>query len=170
MFLIRRAAVEQQRWLSDEEFTRDWAICQIAPGINLLCLTTLLGRRVYGTAGIFVALAGLLLPSVAITVLLTAIYAEVQRLEVVEAARRGVIPATVALGWLTGVQMARPLLVASRHEGWYNLAISLALLAGSGVAALVLDLPVLAMLLGFGAIGAIAYRQIGAGRVRERQP
>src|SRR4029078_4412747 len=33
LYLIRRAAVEQHGWLTDEEFTRYWGICQIAPGI-----------------------------------------------------------------------------------------------------------------------------------------
>ena len=35
LYLIRRTAVERHGWLSNEEFTRDWGICQIAPGINL---------------------------------------------------------------------------------------------------------------------------------------
>src|SRR5438105_7826591 len=69
--LIRRAAVEQYGWLSEAEFTRAWALVQIAPGINLLALTILIGRRTLGAKGIALALLGLLLPSVTVTVLLT---------------------------------------------------------------------------------------------------
>lgn len=102
--LIRRNVVEQQGWLSEAEFTRDWALVQIVPGINLLGLTILIGRRVAGAKGVALALLGLLLLSVTLTILLTALYERIQHLEVVRAALRGVIPATVGLGLLTTLQ------------------------------------------------------------------
>src|SRR5512140_2468221 len=92
--LIRRAAVEQEKWITDEDFARFWAICQLTPGINLFALTVLIGRRVRGAWGIAAALAGLLVPSVAITIALTAAYAHIKDLTMVRAAVRGVIPAT----------------------------------------------------------------------------
>ncbi|HEX6632163.1 MAG TPA: chromate transporter, partial [Gemmatimonadaceae bacterium] len=61
LYLIRRAAVTRNRWLTDEEFARYWGICQIAPGINILGLVILIGWRVAGAAGIALALGGLLL-------------------------------------------------------------------------------------------------------------
>src|SRR5579871_3038262 len=73
LYLIRRVAVEQHHWITDEDFTRYWGICQIAPGINILGLVILIGFRVAGTAGAIVSLLGLLLPSAAITVALTAV-------------------------------------------------------------------------------------------------
>jgi chromate transporter len=156
LFLIRRAAVEQQRWLTSEEFTRDWALCLMAPGINLLCVTILIGRRAAGAPGAVVALAGLLLPSVAITVLMTAIYASAQRLGAVQAALRGVVPATVGLGLLLALGMARPLLAASRREGRPSLLLSCGLLAGSGLAVALWRLPVVLVLCVAALVGAIA--------------
>ena len=69
--LLRRTVVERHGWVSEADFTRDWAICQVCPGINLLCMTILLGRRIAGARGIFLCLVGLLVPSVAATVAMT---------------------------------------------------------------------------------------------------
>src|SRR5215813_12053791 len=66
LFLIRKAAVEQYQWLTDEELSRYWGICQIAPGINILGLVILIGFRISGVLGAALALGGLLLPSAAI--------------------------------------------------------------------------------------------------------
>jgi chromate transport protein ChrA len=79
---------------------------QIAPGINLLGLTILIGRGVAGVPGVL-ALLGLLLPSVTHPTANGALRAR-PALEVVQAALRGVVPATVGLGLLTTVQMTRP--------------------------------------------------------------
>jgi chromate transporter len=154
LYLIRRAAVERQGWLSDAEFARDWAICQIAPGINLLALTILLGRRVAGARGIALALLGLLLPSVAITIVATAFYARVREAPVMRAALRGVLPATVGLGLLMATQLARPLLRDSRSEGRASLLWSGLLLAGSAAAFALWHPPVILILCAAGALGA----------------
>src|SRR5262249_57006406 len=68
LYLIRRVAVERHGWLSDDDFIRYWGICQIAPGINILGLVTLIGWRVAAAPGALLSLCGLLLPSAAITV------------------------------------------------------------------------------------------------------
>jgi chromate transporter len=155
--LIRREVVERRAWLTDEEFVRDWALCQIAPGINLLALTILIGRRLAGIQGIAAALLGLLLPSVLITVLMTAFYARVREAPWMQAALRGVLPATVGLGLATAIHMARPLLSASRREGGGNLVWSLLLLAGSGLLVTLGRLPVVAVLCIAGAVSAVLH-------------
>ena len=153
--LIRRAVVERHGWMTDAEFVRDWALCQVTPGINLLGLTVLIGRRLAGAAGIAVCLLGLLLPSVTITVLLTACYGHYRDLPAVRAALRGVIPATVGIGLVTAWGLARPLLAASRREGKGTLPLSLALLAGSGAVAAFWHPPVVWILCAAGSAGAL---------------
>ena len=152
--LIRRAVVERHGWITDAEFVRDWALCQVTPGINLLGLTILIGRRLAGGAGIAVCLLGLLLPSVTITVLLTAFYGHYRGLPTVRAAVRGVIPATAGLGLLTAWSLARPLLAASRREGRRSLTVGLGLLVVSGVAVAVWRPPVVLILCAAGLAGA----------------
>jgi chromate transporter len=156
LYLIRRAAVERHGWLSDEEFTRYWGICQIAPGINILGLVILIGWRVAGAAGVALALGGLLLPSATITIALTAVYSSVERAPLVRAALSGVVPATVGLGLLLAYTMAWPLLVASRREGRASLMLSCALLIGSMLVVALTRAPVVAVLWGTGALAALA--------------
>ncbi len=154
--LIRRTVVEQQGWLSEAEFTRAWALVQIAPGINLLGLTILIGRGVAGVPGVVLALLGLLLPSVTITLLLTGLYERVQHLEVVQAALRGVVPATVGLGLLTTVQMTRPLMSASLREGKASFLLSGILLISSGIVVTWWHWPVILVLCVAGAVSGEA--------------
>jgi chromate transporter len=153
--LIRQAVIERHRWMSEEEFTRDWALVQVAPGINLLALTILIGRRLRGAQGILIALIGLLLPSVTIAILLTAGYARIKGQPAVEAALHGILPAVVALGLLTSVQMAQSLLKASRREGHASLIGSLLILLGSGLVMALWHIPVMVILLLSGAAGAL---------------
>lgn len=165
LLMIRREAVEKRGWLSGEEFTRYWAICQITPGINLLGLTTLIGWRVGRVWGAALALLGLLLPSVTITAALTAAYAAVRELPATQAALRGVVPATVGLGLLLSWQMGAPLLRQARAEGRPDLVVAAALLGGAMLATLLWSPPPIAVLLGAGALGAL-YAWLRARRGR----
>lgn len=158
LFLIRRVIVERHGWISDEEVTKAWAICQIPPGINLLALTTLLGWRLGGVMGVVVSLGGLLLPSVTITIAFTAFYRNVQQLSLVQAALRGIVPATIGLGILMSWQLARPLLAISRAESWPSFGLSLVLLIGGGIIVVVWNVPVFLVLAGAGLCGAFGYR------------
>lgn len=150
--LIRRAAVDRHRWVTEAEFARFWSLVQLAPGINLMALTVLIGKRTAGARGIAPALAGLLLPSAGVTILLTACYQRVQDAPPVRDALHGIIPATVGLGLVTAWQIARPLL--DRRAGRGSFAVSLALLLASMAAAQWGHLPVLVILLGAGMVGA----------------
>ncbi|MBX3000095.1 MAG: chromate transporter [Caldilineaceae bacterium] len=156
LFMIRRAVVDRHRWLSAEEFTRDWAICQAAPGINLLCMTILVGRRVAGMAGALTALFGLMLPSVAITIAMTALYADLRNQPVIQAALRGVVPATVGLGLLLTVNMVRPLLKASQRESSRSLITSLLIVTGSALAVVIWQLPVILVLCSAGIVSGLS--------------
>lgn len=168
LYLIRRAAVEQHAWLSDKEFAHYWGICQIAPGINILGLVILIGWRTGRALGVALALLGLLLPSAAITVALTAVYAGVKEQPLVRAALRGVLPATVGLGVLLMYGMARPPILASRAEGRASLWVSLAVVLGSAAVVGLTQLSVLAVLWGAGALVALAQwrRAAVSGRAR----
>jgi chromate transporter len=159
LYLMRRVAVERYGWITDEDFTRYWGICQIAPGINILGLVILIGFRTAGAAGAALSLIGLLLPSAAITVALTSIYAGIREEPVVRAAIAGIIPATVGLGLLLGFTMVRPLLNAARRDGRTNIIVAVALLLGSTLVASLARTPVLAILWGTGALSALAQWQ-----------
>src|SRR5256714_1309786 len=83
-FLIQRAFIEKHRWLSMEEFMYFWNLCVLTPGINLVALTVLIGKKLGGVWGIVVSLAGLLLPRAAITCLLVATFLQVEDIAAVQ--------------------------------------------------------------------------------------
>lgn len=155
LYLIQRTTVERYRWLTAAEFSRDWALCQAAPGINLLCMTILIGRKVAGLAGALAALVGLMFPSVTLTVVMIALYADLRNLPVIQAALHGIVPATVGLGLLLTTNMARPLLTASQRESAISLLVSVFILVGSALAVVLWELPVLVVLLSAGGLGAL---------------
>ena len=74
LFLMRQHLVERRRWLSDREYLEDWVLAKLSLGIGFIALTGLIGRRIAGNRGIAVSVASLLLPSAAITLLLTVGY------------------------------------------------------------------------------------------------
>ncbi len=146
--LIRRAVVERHGWATEGEFDRDWAICQICPGINLLALTILIGRRIAGLRGVVVCLLGLLFPTVVITVLLTASYARIRDLAWVRAALQAIIPASVGLGLLTAYNITAAQLKNSHSDaGQKFFVFDLLLVAASGTALLLIKPPVVLILL-----------------------
>lgn len=174
LYLIQRTTVERYQWLTAAEFSRDWALCQAAPGINLLCMTILIGRKVAGLLGALVALVGLLLPSVTITIVMIALYADLRDLPVIQAALHGIVPATVGLGLLLTTNMARPLLKASQTESSTSLLVSSFILVGSAVAVVLWELPVIVVLLSAGALGALTMWwqakavKVAAGKANQR--
>ena len=58
--------------MSAREFGEAWALSQLSPGIHLVALAGLIGRRAAGWRGILAAVAEMMIPAAAITVALTA--------------------------------------------------------------------------------------------------
>jgi len=166
LYLIRRETVERHGWLTEDDFSRYWGICQIAPGINILGLVSLIGWRLARASGALLSVCGLLLPSAGITVGLTSIYASVREVPVVRAAIAGVVPATVGLGLLLAFSMVRPLLKSAQSDGHASTLVAVILLLVSTIAALA-RAPVIAILWSAGAVSAVARWQFAP---RQRSP
>ncbi len=154
MALIRRSAVDRYGWVTEEQFNRDWALCQMTPGINLIALTILVGKQIAGTRGVALCLAGMLLPSALITGLLTAGFVQIRELPSVQGGLRGVLPATVGLGLMTAFQMAHQPLRISLKRGAWQLLFALFLLLGSAVLLWSGRASVIVVLLVAGGLGA----------------
>jgi chromate transporter len=136
LFMVRRAITEQHKWMSEEEFMRNWAMCQIAPGVNLLSMTVLTGWRLAGIPGIIVSIFGMLFPSISITILITIFYATVSEYPLIEAALKGIVPATVGISFLLNLRLIKPILKQSKTEGSFSVYLSIVtlLLCTSGFA------------------------------------
>ncbi len=131
-FLIHQACIDRG-WMGEEEFVRTWALAQIAPGINLLKLTVMIGHRMHGWAGILAASCGLMLPSALLTTLMTAGFSSIRGQPLVQAAMKGILPATIGLSLAMMVQMAAPLLARGRREGPARLGASLLISASAAL-------------------------------------
>jgi|YNPBryantNP2012_1023418.scaffolds.fasta_scaffold02678_2 chromate transporter len=132
LYLIHQACVARG-WLTEAEFAKAWALVQISPGINLLKLTGVIGFQLRGWPGLIAALAGLLLPSATITVLMTAGFTAIRDLPAMKAAMRGIAPATVGLSLSLAAQMAQSPLARARREGRFSVALHLALMGGAAL-------------------------------------
>jgi chromate transporter len=153
-FLIHKTFVQQRTALTDDEFTELFAICQIAPGINLFALAILIGNKLAGFVGSLAALAGLLLPSVTITLLMTAAYAEFKDSPIMRAAVRGITPAITALGVVMSWKLMRPILRAPAARRRFPQVFAVGLMALCLILVGVLNVPTFAVYLLAGGVGA----------------
>lgn len=168
--LIQRTFIENYGWLSIEEFTRLWNLCLLAPGINLIAITALLGKRFGGGRGIVASLAGLLLPSATITCLLAALFVHLEQLAAVQAVLRGVVPATGGIMLLVCLNFARPLLRRGRQEGLPSVAMSAVLVSAGALAIILLGLSAIVVVLGAAALGIACFSATSPAKVyRERR-
>ncbi len=156
-FLIQRTFTEKYTWLSMEEITNFWSLCFLTPGINLVALTVLIGRKLGGTWGIAASLAGLLLPSATITCLLTVLFTQIERVAAVQAILRGVIPATGAIMLVVGLNFALPIFRRSYKEGVVYLIASVIVIIACFLAVILLKLAVIVVILGAILLGALFF-------------
>lgn len=154
LLLIRQAFLEKHAWIQEEEFVRFWSLCLMTPGINLIGLTILIGRKLGGVRGIVASLTGLLLPSAAITCLLTAGFTAVEHQPVIQAMLKGVIPATAGIMLLVGWNFARPLLEQGWNESKLKFVFSLLFITLTVVAVIIFKITVVLVLLGAVLVGA----------------
>ena len=155
--LIQRAFIEKHTWLSMEEFAHLWNLCILTPGINLVALTVLIGKKLGGTWGIVVSLAGLLLPSATITCLLAALFIQIEHIAAVQAIFRGVVPATGGIMLVVGLNFALPLIRKGYKEGYIYLLVSSVLLIACALAVIFLKLSVIIVILAAASLGTLFF-------------
>jgi chromate transporter len=146
--LIQRTFIDKYSLMTMEDFSHFWNLCVMTPGINLLALTVLIGRKFAGIPGIIASLAGLLVPSAAITCLLAAGFKLIQNSQPVQAILHGVIPATAGVMLLVGLKFAQPLLIKAHKEGLFRLVISAMIILVCAIAIIIFHISVIPVLLG----------------------
>jgi chromate transporter len=67
---LRRALVERERWLDEDEFMAALEISQTLPGLNSTNMSVIVGRKLRGPWGALVAVLGMVLPGAAIVMAL----------------------------------------------------------------------------------------------------
>ncbi len=155
--LVHQAAIKRG-WMTEAEFVRAWALVQISPGINLVKLTIMIGYSLAGWPGIVAAVGGLLLPSAAVTVLMTAGFATIRTVPWIQAIMKGVIPAVIGLSFAMGVQMSQPVFSDARKEGSLRLGAHVFILAAAAFLMGLAQLSPLLILLLSGITAVVLFR------------
>jgi chromate transporter len=156
-FLIQEQFTARHSWLTPEELLHYLSLCTLTPGINIIALNILIGRKLAGSRGIAASLAGLLLPSAAITCLLAALVTRFEDNPAVPAALRGVVPATAGAMLLVGVNYLRPLTRSARRDGAGAALASVVILVVSVLAIIVFQVPVALVVIGAIGLGALLF-------------
>ncbi|MDO8719602.1 MAG: chromate transporter [Polaromonas sp.] len=106
---MHRFLVDQQHWLTDEQFNASIAIAQAAPGPNVLFVALLgwnvglnAGGMLTGLLGVLLSLLGILIPSTVLTYVASRWGHRNRELRAVRAFKQGMAPIVVALLMATG--------------------------------------------------------------------
>ena len=141
---MQRLVVEVQGWMSAAEFTQLFALAQAAPGPNVL-VTALLGWKVAGIAGGFVALAAFCGPAGALAWWVGGLWDRMRDAPWRKTVQRALVPVTVGFICSGGYVLATP-----AGLDWRSV-----LIAGAGAALMVwTKLNPLWILAGGGLLGA----------------
>ena len=142
-------------WMNEDEFIKNWAICQLSPGINLIKFTILIGKRLRGWRGVLAATSGLVVPSALVTALMTAFYTLYKDQPAIQAAMRGILPATIGLSLAMSANLAVPVFKAAKSEGGVRLLVQVVIVVLATVSMALGWLSPLLVMLGAAGLTAI---------------
>lgn len=141
---IRTLIVKERRWLTDQEFAEGFALAQSLPGTNAGNAATYIGLKLRGWRGACVSLAGFILPSTLMMILLAILYRHLRNLPDTDRLFHGLNAAVVALVVVTAWRMGRNTLV--KRWQWVIAVLSC-------LAVALLDATVIEVVLAAGMIG-----------------
>jgi chromate transporter len=104
---MQRIVVETEGWMTAADFTQLFAISQAAPGPNVL-ITSLVGFKVAGLPGAFIALAGFCLPAGALAYWIGGVWDRFRDAPWRKLIQRALLPVTVGLVFAGGYLLATP--------------------------------------------------------------
>jgi chromate transporter len=76
--VTQRVLVEQQRWLTPQQFVETLSLAQVLPGPNVVNLSLMVGDRFFGWRGAAVAMAGMLAGPMVVVLALAALAVQLQ--------------------------------------------------------------------------------------------
>ena len=104
---IRALAVQQRHWLTEQEFAAGFALAQSLPGTAAGNTATYVGLKVRGWRGAGVAIAGFILPSMLMMIVLAILYRHLRYLPDTDRLFHGLNAAVVALVIVTAWRIGR---------------------------------------------------------------
>jgi chromate transporter len=143
---IRQVVVQQRRWLGENDFVEALALGQSLPGTSAGNAVTYIGFRLRGWRGAAVSLAGFILPSMLMMILLAIFYSSFRALPNTEQLFHGFNAAVVALIAVTAWRMGK----RTSSKPWQRLLIPLAFVAVIFLKATVIEVILISGLVGIG--------------------
>lgn len=147
--------VDRRHWLAAEGWAEAWGICQMVPGVNVVAVAALTGYRLAGWAGVAAAVVGLIAPSVVITLVMTTAFVHIRNLHVIRTGLHGLVFAAAGGSVMVGARLIWPQLKSARRESPLMLGGGIGIVIAAAGLALTGRVPLLAVLLGAGAILAL---------------
>jgi len=159
---IRHLVVLERRWLGEHDFVEALALGQSLPGTSAGNAVTYLGFRLRGWRGAAVSLSGFILPSMLMMIALGAMYDRLRALPNTEQLFHGFNAAVVALIAVTAWRMGRH----TSSKTWQRILIVLSFAAVVLLRATVIEVILVAGLIGIGIESFVEPRLPRLGRIR----
>lgn len=121
--IIEREVIDRRGWIARADFLDLLTLAQSAPGPISLNTAVFVGYKLCGIGGALAAIAGIVLPSFVIILLIALFFSEIRHNAWVDAAFKGMRPAVVALIVAPVLSLARGM-----HRAMYVVIVATALL------------------------------------------
>jgi len=108
--IIRKIAVEQKSWLTEEEIIDCFAICQSLPGVIAINAAVYIGNMKRGFAGAVASAIGVILPSFCVIIIILLFLGRIEDSPYVLGAFEGIKAASVGLILVTAYKMGKQVL------------------------------------------------------------
>jgi len=108
LVLSRRIAVDQRRWITEQQFVDIVSLCQFMPGPNIVGIAVCIGAKTRGAVGTIAAIAGFLVIPWAVGLSLGLLYLKYAHLTALRNILGGVAPAAAGLLIATGIRLLMP--------------------------------------------------------------
>ncbi len=156
-FLIQDNFIYKYHWITEEEYSTIIGIGQITPGINILAYTILIGRKLAGWRGSVLSVLGLIVPSAAITIMLSAVYLNFRQYPIVQRGLRAAFAAIFGISLVTNWRNMKPILQRGKKEGPLPLSAFLTIIIGTVLLYRILGVPVILLYFLGSAAGVFIY-------------
>ncbi len=106
--LIQKDVVDRKGWVDKDDFVDVLAIAQTAPGPIAVNTSVYIGYVLRGFAGAAVSVAGCIIPSIMIIMIIASVFDHLSSLNVVQAAFAGIRPAVAVLVASAAIKLGKP--------------------------------------------------------------
>ena len=118
--IIQDEVITRKGWIKEQEFLDLLTLAQSAPGPISLNTAVFVGYKMYGYRGALSSLAGVVLPSFTILLLVAMFFSQIRHNPIIDAAFRGMQPIVVAI-------MLAPILGFTKGMHWSLIALAAAI-------------------------------------------